>query len=98
LGIDILQLHAYPDSLHPGDVDPFATSVDTLDVRREVILGEFRSAAALDASLEQALAGGYSGAWPWSFSGTDTYGRLPVDALRQFGRRHPELVNPRFAG
>jgi len=97
LGLDILQLHAYPDSLHPGDVDPFATPADALDVRRDVILGEFRSTAALDASLEQAIAGGYAGAWPWSFSGTDTYGRLPIDALRQFGRRHPELVNPRFA-
>jgi hypothetical protein len=66
-------------------------------VRREVILGEFRASAPLDECLERALAGGYIGAWPWSFSGTDTYGRLPVDALRRFGERHPELVNPRFS-
>ena len=96
LGLDVLQLHAYPDSLHPGDVDPFVTPARTLDVSRDVILGEFRSAAPLDESIEQALAGGYAGAWPWSFSGTDSYGRLPLDALRQFGERHPELVNPRF--
>jgi hypothetical protein len=97
LGLDVLQLHAYPDALYPGDVDPFATPVSAFDVRRDVILGEFRSSAPLDVSLEQALAAGYAGAWPWSFSGTDTYGRLPVDALRRFGERHPELVNPRFA-
>jgi hypothetical protein len=97
LGLDILELHAYPDSLHPGDVDPFETPAKALDVRREVILGEFRSGAPLDECLERALARGYAGAWPWSFSGTDTYGRLPVDALRRFAVRHPELVNTRFA-
>lgn len=98
LGLDVLQLHAYPDSPHPGDVDVFSTPARTLDVRRNVILGEFRSSAPLDESLEKALAGGYAGAWPWSYSGTDTYGRLPLDALRRFGARHPELVNSRFDG
>jgi hypothetical protein len=97
LGLDVLQLHAYPDSPHPGDVDVFSTPADALDVRRDVILGEFRSTAPLDESLERALAGGYAGAWPWSFSGTDTYGRLEVDALKRFGERHPTLVNARFA-
>ena len=97
LGLDVLELHAYPDSLCPGDVDPFGTPARALDVRRDVILGEFRSNAPLDECLEQALAGGYAGAWPWSFSGTDKYGRLPVDALERFGARHPELVNPRFS-
>jgi hypothetical protein len=97
LGLDLLELHAYPDSPQPGDVDPFSTPARMLDVRREVILGEFRSKAPLDECLEKALAGGYAGAWPWSFSGTDIYGRLPVEALRRFGERHPELVNPRFS-
>jgi hypothetical protein len=49
----------------------------------------------MEEFLEQALAHGYAGAWPWSFSGTDRYGRLPEDALRAFARRYPELVNPR---
>jgi hypothetical protein len=97
LGLDVLQLHAYTDALQPGDTDPFTTPMHALDVSRDVILGEFRSAAPLDECLEAALAGGYMGAWPWSFSGTDKYGRLPVDALKRFGARHPELVNPRFA-
>ena len=49
----------------------------------------------LDEYLEFALAGGYAGAWPWSFSGTDEYGRLPAEPLKRFAERHPELVNPR---
>ncbi len=96
LGLDVLQMHAYPDSPQPGDIDPFTTPAQELDLQRAVILGEFRSQAPLDESLEKAIAGGYAGAWPWSFSGTDKYGRLPIDELRRFGARHPELVNPRF--
>ncbi len=97
LALDVLQLHAYPDVPHAGDVDPFTTPARALDVSRDVILGEFRSNAPMDERLEKAMAGGYAGAWPWSFSGTDKYGRLPVDALKRFGIRHPELVNPRFS-
>jgi hypothetical protein len=98
LGLDILQLHAYTGALRPGDIDPFVTPARALDVGRDVILGEFRCAEPMDECLEKAMAGGYAGAWPWSFSGTDTYGRLPVDELRRFGLAHPALVNARFAG
>jgi hypothetical protein len=111
LGLDMLQLHSYPDALHPSrDADVFGIPASQLGVKRRVILGEFpgnaseqRPAGAspsehtLDDYLEFALAGGYLGAWPWSFSGTDAYGRLPVEALRRFAERHPDLVNPRFA-
>jgi hypothetical protein len=110
LGLDVLQLHSYPDIGHPArDVDVFGTPASELGVRRQVILGEFpgnaseqRPAGALppehtlEEYLEFALTGGYVGAWPWSFSGTDAYGRLPIDALRRFGERHPDLVNSRF--
>ena len=95
LGLDVLQLHAYPEEGHAGDIDPFSTPARALDVRREVILGEFRSTAPLDDCLERALAGGYAGAWPWSFSGTDDYGRIPAEPLRAFALRYPALVNPR---
>ena len=33
LGLDMLQLHAYPDSPRPGDVDVFSTPARALDVR-----------------------------------------------------------------
>jgi hypothetical protein len=38
---------------------------------------------------------GYAGAWGWSFSGSDQYGRLVPEALADFARRNPGLVNPR---
>jgi hypothetical protein len=109
LGLDVLQLHTYPDLHRPRrDADIFGTPARGLGVRRPVILGEFpgdgpnrHPAGAhppdttLDDYLAFGLAGGYLGAWPWSFSGTDAYGPVPPPALRRFAQRHPELVNPR---
>jgi len=84
------------------------TSAQALGFSKPVLLGEFPGNAAvqhpsnaspitLDMAevLDAAVRGGYAGAWPWSFSGTDAYGRLPVDALRAFAARYPHLVNPR---
>jgi hypothetical protein len=109
LGLDLLQIHSYADTRHPRrDLDPVATAAPALGFSRPVLLGEFpgdpaanhppkASPVVQDAGdvLEAALRGGYAGAWPWSFSGTDDYGRLPVAPLRAFAVRHPELVNPR---
>ena len=107
-GLDVLQVHSYPDANHPDrDADVFGMHAGSLGVRRGVILGEFAGdpekhpegasppARTLDEYLEFAVAGGYSGAWPWSFSGTDAYGCVPPDPLKRFAKRHPELVNPR---
>jgi len=79
-----------------------------LGTRKRVVLGEFPSDGAhrhpagvshpdrtLEEYLEFALAAGYAGAWPWSFSGTDDYGRLPETPLIDFARRHEALVNQR---
>jgi hypothetical protein len=110
LGLDVLQVHHYPDTRHPArDAELFGTDARRLGVRRDVILGEFpgngveqhppgASPPSIDlrAYLEFAVDCGYMGAWPWSFSGTDDYGRLPAEPLREFGRVHPNLVNPRF--
>ncbi len=108
LGLDVLQVHSYPDTKHPGrDADVFGKHAGSLGVRRPVILGEFPGdaethpdgasppARTLDEYLEFAVASGYIGAWPWSFSGTDGYGRLPSEPLQRFAKRHPELVNAR---
>jgi hypothetical protein len=109
LGLDILQLHNYPDTrLLARNVDVFGMPASALGVTRDVILGEFPGngpehhpeaasppSTTLDEYLEFALAGGYRGAWPWSFSGTDGYGTLPFEPLRRFARQHPELVHPR---
>jgi hypothetical protein len=109
LGLDILQIHSYPDARHPGrDLDPLSTSAPDLGFSKPVLLGEFPAnapterprnaeplAQPIDQVLEAAVAGDYVGAWPWSFSGTDAYGRLPLEPLRAFAVRHPELANPR---
>jgi len=109
LGLDVLQLHSYPDTRHPvRDRDVYGTPARALGVRRPVVLGEFPGdgrhqhppgasppPTTLDEYLEFAVAGGYAGAWPWSFSGTDAYGRVPRQALRRFAARYPVLVNRR---
>ena len=112
LDVDVLQAHSYPDTKRPGrDVDLFGIPARKLSARRLVVLGEFPGdgpnqhpadvlppSRTLDEYLEFAVSHGYAGAWPWSFSGTDAYGRLPRPALRRFAARFPHLVHPRAAG
>jgi len=109
LGVDFIQVHTYPDVNAPErDADVFGMPATSLGVRKPVVLGEFpgngpeqhpqRAApppTTLEEYLEFAVAAGYLGAWPWSFSGTDAYGQIPEDPLLEFARRHPELVNAR---
>ena len=110
LGLDVLQVHQYPDMRRPDrDDDLFGTPAEALVLQRAVILGEFPGNGpeqhpngaspppiTVGDYLEFGLRSGYAGAWPWSFSGTDAYGRLPPAPLRDFGRAHPDVVNPRF--
>jgi hypothetical protein len=107
-----LQIHSYPDTRHPGrDLDPLTTPASALGFSKPILLGEFPGNPAeqhplnaspvvqeLDDVLQSAVRGGYAGAWPWSFSGTDGYGRLPSAPLAEFARQHPDLVNRRTAG
>lgn len=109
LGLDFLQVHSYPDLAHPErDVDIFGKHARSLRLSCPVVLGEFPAngpeqhppgcsppPTTLDDYLEFAVSAGYSGAWPWSYSGTDAYGRMPVAPLRRFAQRYPDLVNPR---
>ena len=108
LGLDVLQLHSYPHTRFPGrDVDVFGMRASSLGVRLPVILGEFPGngpeqhpanasppPTTLEEYLEFAVTGGYAAAWPWSFSGTDGYGRLPEAPLRAFAAKYPDLANP----
>jgi hypothetical protein len=109
LGLDLLQIHSYPDTRRLStEPDLFGTPANQLGVRHRVILGEFPGngpeqhppdasppGTTLEQYLEFALREGYAGAWPWSFSGTDDYGTLPAAPLRQFAKRYPDLVNAR---
>ena len=108
LGLDVLQVHSYPDTKHPErEEDLFGMPPSALGVRKPVVLGEFPANGpeqhpggasppdtTLDQYLEFAVRAGYAGAWPWSFSGTDAYGRIPFEPLRRFASHHPDLVHP----
>lgn len=112
LDLDFVQVHSYPDTRHPDrDRDLFGLPKASLGITRPVILGEFPGdgprqhpkeasppAWTLDDYLEFAVREGFAGAWAWSYSGTDAYGRFPEEPLRAFAQRHPELVNPRATG
>jgi hypothetical protein len=93
--LDFLQVHSYPDVRYPSrDVDLMGTPVSDLRVRRPVLIGEFpgdprlRPAHHLSPAYSMvdyfafARGGGYLGAWPWSFKGTDAFGAVDLTRLR----------------
>ncbi|MEQ1758360.1 MAG: hypothetical protein ABL986_08595 [Vicinamibacterales bacterium] len=109
LGLDFLQVHSYPDQLHPlSDEDIFGREARSLGCSRPVILGEFPGNGpvrhppwasppewTLGDYLDFAVRAGFAGAWPWSFSGTDDYGPLPGAPLQAFARARRQIVNVR---
>ena len=112
LGLDFVQVHSYPDTRRPRrNRDVYGVPAASLGSTLPVVLGEFPGDGprqhpdraqpppwTLDNYLEFALNAGYAGAWPWSFSGTDAYGRFPDGPLRAFAIKYPELVNPLARG
>ena len=109
LGLDWLQIHTYPDTARPDlDEDIYGRPAHTLGISHPVVIGECPADGpnqhppgaapppwTLGNYLEFATSNGYAGAWGWSFSGSDHYGRLVPEALADFARRNPGLVNPR---
>lgn len=107
LGLDVVQIHTYPDRRLPDDdLNILGTRASDLVSRHPLLLGEFPCdgphqhppsamppPTTLREYLEFALADGYVGAWLWSFSGTDDYGSPPTEPLRQFALAHPDVVN-----
>ncbi|MEQ1575495.1 MAG: hypothetical protein ABL993_14745 [Vicinamibacterales bacterium] len=94
LGLDLLQVHSYAAQTPGGEDDVVGVPVADLGVSRPVVLGEF-GGYPVDDVLAFAAESGYAGAWPWSFSGTDSYGPLPREALQRFAARYPRVVNAR---
>ena len=93
--LDFIQVHSYPDVRHPlRERSVLETSAAAFGVRRPILIGEFPSnpraqpaghlspAFSVADYLAAAEAGGYIGAWPWSFKGTDAFGAVDVTALR----------------
>ena len=93
--LDFIQLHSYPDVRYPrGEVSLFDTPLEALGVRKPVLIAEFPAdprqhppehlspAYSIADYLTLAREGGYLGAWPWSYQGTDAFGRVDLAALR----------------
>jgi hypothetical protein len=75
------------------DETVFARSAADFGLSKPLLIGEFPSDPRVHPGhhlspgytvadyLALARAGGYLGAWPWSFKGTDAFGAVDVTAL-----------------
>jgi len=88
--LDFIQVHSYPDVRDRfRDATVFGRAAADFGVAKPILIGEFPSnprvhppdhlppAYTMRDYLALARDGGYLGAWPWSFKGTDAFG--PVD-------------------
>ena len=88
--LDFIQIHSYPDVRYPfRDATVFGRTAADFGLSKPLLIGEFPAnprvhpadhvspAYTVDDYLTLARDGGYMGAWPWSFKGTDGFG--PVD-------------------
>ena len=92
--LDFIQVHSYPEVRYPNrDESVFDKTVADFGVTRPILIGEFPSqprthpadhlspAYTVEDYLSHACAGGYLGAWPWSFKGTDAFGTVDLRTL-----------------
>jgi hypothetical protein len=92
--LDYIQVHSYPDVRYPfRDAPLFGKSAAEFGVGKPVLIGEFPSnprahpaghlSPAYDVAdyLTLARDGGYLGAWPWSFKGTDAFGAVDLRTM-----------------
>ena len=108
--LDFLQLHSYPDVRYPSrDEALFGKTVADLGVSRPVLIGEFPAeprhhppghlspSYSVADYMSLAESGGYMGAWPCSFKGTDAFGAIDLEryGLRSATTlREPEPKRP----
>jgi hypothetical protein len=92
--LDFIQVHSYPDVRFPyRDVPVFGRTAADFGLTKPLLIGEFPSDPRLHppAHLSPAYTmvdyvalardGGYLGAWPWSYTGTDAFGAVSLGAL-----------------
>jgi hypothetical protein len=88
--LDFIQIHSYPDVRYPfREATVFGRAAADFGLSRPLLIGEFPSnprhhppdhlspAYTVADYLALTRDGGYMGAWPWSFKGTDAFG--PVE-------------------
>lgn len=92
--LDFIQVHSYPDVRRPsGDDTVFGKTAADFRLSKPLLIGECPShprlhpaahlspAYTLADYLALARDGGYMGAWPWSFKGTDAFGATDLTVL-----------------
>lgn len=92
--LDFIQVHSYPDVRYPfHDDSVFGKRAADFGLSKPLLIGECPShprahpphhlspAYTLEDYLSLASEGGYLGAWPWSFKGTDAFGAVDVTVL-----------------
>jgi hypothetical protein len=107
--LDFIQVHSYPDVRYPfRDDTVFGKTAADFGLSKPLLIGECPSqprvhpashlspAYTLADYLALARDGGYLGAWPWSFKGTDAFGAIDVTVLAASLRtaREPGRVRP----
>jgi hypothetical protein len=92
--LDFIQVHSYPDVRFPfRDASVFGRTAAGFGLTKPLLIGEFPSdprrhprnhlspTYTMADYLALARHGGYMGAWPWSYKGTDAFGAVSLDAL-----------------
>jgi hypothetical protein len=92
--LDFIQVHSYPDVRYPRRDDTlFGKAAADFGLSKPLLIGECPSdprrhpanhlspAYTLANYLALARDGGYLGAWPWSFKGTDAFGAVDLRAI-----------------
>jgi hypothetical protein len=92
--LDFIQVHSYPAVRYPfRDVALFDKAAADFGLTRPLLIGEFPAhprahpadhlspAYTIADYLALADRGGYLGAWPWSFKGTDAFGAVDPSSM-----------------
>jgi hypothetical protein len=93
--LDFIQVHSYPDVRYPSrDATVIGRTAADFGLTRPLLIGEFPSDPRVHPAdhlppaytaadyIGLAEAGGYMGAWPWSFKGTDAFGPVDMESFR----------------
>ena len=92
--LDFIQVHSYPDVRYPfRDATVFGRAAADFGLSKPLLIGEFPAnprvhpadhlppAYTVADYLTLARDGGYLGAWPWSFKGTDAFGAIDLRSV-----------------
>ncbi|HJU41912.1 MAG TPA: hypothetical protein VJ691_03825 [Vicinamibacterales bacterium] len=80
-GLDFIQVHSYPHERRRfRQARVFRRPAADFGVSKPILIGEFAAGSIADC-IVLARDGGYLGAWPWSYKGTDAVGAVDLNSL-----------------